>query len=251
MNQLQEVFIAPASFAQKRLWLLSRIEPDNPAFNICSAVELHGPLDADRLEAALARVTDRHESLRTCLREENGEPVQFILPELHLPLPVEPLSEDDLETVVRHEFDRPFALETGPLLRVRCLRLAPDRHVLLSTIHHLVCDGWSMNCLVSELVAAYRKEELPPLTLQYADFAEWQQESLRGARLEHLLNYWTRQLAGVPALLPFPTDRPRPVRRTFAARVHRFPIECDLKPLARSSGTTPFMILLAAFEILL
>lgn len=261
-STVQQVFVAPASFAQKRLWLLSQIEPENPTFNICSAVELIGSLDANALGTALQRVVDRHEALRTCFKEENGEPVQVILSDLTVPLSLEDLSgvskEDErqvLEQAARREFDQPFQLAKGPLLRARLLRLAPNRHVLLSTIHHIVCDGWSMSCLVHELVAHYQGESLEPLALQYADFAEWQQESLRGRRLEKLLDYWTRQLADVPALLQIPSDRSRPNVRTFDAAVHRFSLGHellqDLQRLNRFTGSTLFMVLLAGFQDLL
>jgi amino acid adenylation domain-containing protein/non-ribosomal peptide synthase protein (TIGR01720 family) len=254
-SAVEELFAARASYAQRRLWLLSQLEPANSAFHICAAVTLHGSLDVPRLAAALQHVVDRHESLRTTFTQENGEPLQVIAPSLSVPIPVEDAHEDDVEAIARSEFDTPFSLLRGPLLRVRLLRLGPDRHVLLSVLHHIIADGWSMGLLVDEIVRLYRGESLPPLTLQYADFAEWQQELLSGPRLEKLLAYWTDHLRGAPALTPLPNDRPRPANRTFAAAAHRFTIEqplaVALAQLAASHGATPFMTLLASFALLL
>ncbi|QRN95171.1 non-ribosomal peptide synthase/polyketide synthase [Archangium violaceum] len=258
----------PLSFAQQRLWFLDRLEPGSTLYNLPSAVRLEGALDAAVLERCLGELVRRHESLRTVFREEEGRAIQVLLPPAPLALPVTdlsalPASERDarVQRLAAEELGRPFELTRGPLLRARLLRLAEREHVLLLMMHHIVSDEWSMGVLVSEmgmLYAALSKGQepvLPPLAVQYADYAVWQREWLQGEALEKQLAYWRQQLAGAPPVLELPTDRPRPAEQSFrgASRSLRLPpaLLTDLKALCQREGVTLFMAVLAASQALL
>ncbi|HEX2077989.1 MAG TPA: amino acid adenylation domain-containing protein [Longimicrobium sp.] len=262
-----EAFVAPASFGQERFWLMDRMDPGKTAWSLPVVLRLRGPLQAEALEAAFDELAQRHESLRTVLQWMEDGLSQVIFPHGQLPLHVfdlrelpEPEREPEARRRLAKEVARPFNLETGPLARARLYRLADDHHLLLFNLHHAVTDGWSTGILLRELSALYgafacgEPSPLPEPELQYADFAEWQREQM-AVLLEPQLAWWRRALAGAPALLELPTDRPRPpvhdgrgatepvtIPPVTAAAVHA---------LARSHGSTPFMVLLAAFQALL
>ncbi|HEX2189759.1 MAG TPA: amino acid adenylation domain-containing protein, partial [Longimicrobiaceae bacterium] len=259
----------PASFAQQRLWFLDRLEPGSAAYNLTSATRLEGPLEVDVLRRALAEVARRHGSLRTHFSVLDGEPVQVVAPAGDLPLRVEDLS--GLEPGERRgraaelhaeEAGRPFDLGRGPLARVVLLRLAPEEHVLLVSMHHVVTDGWSAGVFHGELWTlydAYSRGEpspLPDLPVQYADFAVWQRKHLAGEALEAQVAYWREALAGAQPLLALPTDRPRPAARASrpGARL-RWSADAELtgrlRELGRAEGATLFMTVLAAWQLLL
>ncbi|HEU0054269.1 MAG TPA: condensation domain-containing protein, partial [Longimicrobium sp.] len=250
-----------------RLWFLDRLEPGNAAYNIVSALRLRGPLDAAAMERALAALVARHESLRTVFRVADGAPVQVVVPAREVRLPVESADvppearEAEALRLAGEELARPFDLARGPLLRARLLRLGEDDHLLLFCMHHIVTDGWSLGVLFRELCALYgayiegREADLPALPIQYADYAVWQRGHLSGEVLEAQLAYWRAALAGAPALLELPTDRPRPAVQTHAGgrvRVIFPPAFCHLlRDTARRLETTQFMVALAAFHLLL
>ncbi|HKH48910.1 MAG TPA: amino acid adenylation domain-containing protein [Thermoanaerobaculia bacterium] len=249
------------SFAQQRLWFLDRLVPGDPAYNIALPVWLEGPLDQTGLRRALDGVVIRHEALRTTFGAVGSTPVQVIVPTGHCELPRIDLSalgaraRKEAELLASEESHLPFDLGAGPLLRAALVRLQPELHLLCLTLHHIVSDGWSMDVLIRDVAALYRGEELPPLPIQYADFAVWQRQWLSGEVLEKQLAYWRERLAGLPAALDLPTDRPRPpVRGTAGDFV---PLDLDtetgerVRELARSLGATPFMVLLAAWCALL
>ncbi|MBN8227307.1 non-ribosomal peptide synthase/polyketide synthase [Corallococcus macrosporus] len=258
----------PLSFAQQRLWFLDQLAPDDASYNLPVTLRLQGHLDVEALRRAFEALVARHEALRTTFFEHEGQPFQRIHAPAAWALPVEDLSGlDDFareaETVrlATREARQPFHLVHGPLLRTALLKLSADSHVLLVTMHHIVSDGWSMGVLIRELASLYeafssgRAPSLPPLPVQYADFALWQREWLQGETLESQLGYWKRQLAGAPSALELPTDRPRPPvqsRRGATLPVH-FPSELtdSLRSLAQREGATPFMLLLSAFQLLL
>ncbi|RKH75197.1 amino acid adenylation domain-containing protein, partial [Corallococcus sp. AB045] len=258
----------PLSFAQQRLWFLDQLAPDDASYNLPVTLRLLGRLDVEALRRAFEALVARHEALRTTFFEEEGQPFQRIHPPAEWVLPMEDLSgleesERDAETLrlATREARQPFHLVHGPLLRTALLKLSDDSHVLLVTMHHIVSDGWSMGVLIRELASLYesfsggRAPSLPPLPVQYADFALWQRQWLQGETLESQLGYWKRQLAGAPAALELPTDRPRPAvqsRRGATVPVH-FPSELtdSLRSLAQREGATPFMLLLSAFQLLL
>jgi amino acid adenylation domain-containing protein len=258
----------PLSFAQERLWFIDRLDPDSAAYNIPVALRLGGVLDEAAMERSLSEIVRRHEALRTTFAEVDGSPVQVIAPFGGFALAVEDLSglsEADREVAVRRraaeEAGRPFDLSEGPLFRAALLRLGGEDHALLLSMHHIVSDGWSMGVLFRELSALYeayregRESPLPGLAVQYADYAAWQREHLRGEMLELHLSYWRDRLADAPALLELPIDHPRPAVQTFRGASE--PIELPgellerLRGLGRSEGATLYMVVLAAFQALL
>jgi amino acid adenylation domain-containing protein/FkbM family methyltransferase len=258
----------PLSFAQERLWFLSQLEPDSPAYHLFSGVRLRGGLDAAALGRALAEVVRRHEILRTTFASVEGRPVQVVSPAADVALPVEDLStlrpqerEAEVARLTKVAARTPFDLARGPLVRASLLRLGEEEHVLLLTMHHIISDGWSSTVLVRELATLYEgfsKGEpaaLPELPIQYADYAVWQREWLRGEALEAQLAYWRTQLAGAPPSLELPTDRPRPAVQTFNGAAVNFALSRELSEslaaLARREGATLYMTLLAAFELFL
>src|SRR6185295_9701753 len=257
----------PLSFAQQRLWFLDQLQPGNPFYNVSAALRLQGPLDLAVLAASLGEIVRRHEVLRTVFPVRNGQPVQEIRPAGRFPLPVVDLSSAGIgawaeaQRSVSEEARRPFELARGPLLRTMAVRLGESDHLLLLSLHHIVSDGWSIGVLVRELSALYQAflerqpSPLAELPVQYADFAVWQRRWLYGAALEEQLSYWRKHLAGVPAALALPVDRPRSSLPSF--RMGRVavgwpePLSRDLAALGRSRGATVFMVLLAAYEALL
>ncbi|HEU0301681.1 MAG TPA: amino acid adenylation domain-containing protein, partial [Longimicrobium sp.] len=260
--------LAPASFAQERLWFLDRLEPGSSVYNVSSAWRIAGPLDAAALERALTGLVRRHEALRTTFAVQQGAPVQVVAPPAEVALPAADLADvpagERLEAARRmaaEEADRPFDLERGPLFRPSLLRLADDDHVLVLTLHHAVADGWSQGVLYRELAelyaAALRGQDagLPALPVQYADFAAWQRESLRGEALEAQLAWWRERLAGAPPLLELPWDRPRPAAQSFRGARERVELPAELveavRVAARGEGATLFMGLMAAWQALL
>ncbi|HVG06916.1 MAG TPA: amino acid adenylation domain-containing protein [Thermoanaerobaculia bacterium] len=258
----------PLSFAQGRLWLLDRLAPGTAIFNVPQPLTLRGPLDRPAMEAALTEIVRRHEVLRTMFREHQGAALQVIRPVGPVALPVSDLEE--LPAAAREAETRrladlearlPFDLAAGPLLRTALLRLSSEEHVLLLTIHHIVTDGWSMAIFTRELrelyaaFAAGRPSPLPELPLQYADFAVWQRRSLDGRATAALVDRWRERFGTELPVLSLPTERPRPPVQTNpgAYRALALPPElsAESRRLARRSGATLFMTLLAAFQALL
>jgi amino acid adenylation domain-containing protein len=257
----------PLSFAQERLWFLDQLEPESPFYNIAGVVRLVGDLDVPVLARSLAEVVARHEALRTTFAVEGGEPAQRIapavvrLPGVDLAALPEAVREREALRLAAALAARPFDLGRGPLLRTTLLRLGAAGHLLVLVVHHIVADGWSMEVLLREVVAAYgafvagRPSPLPPLPVQYADFAVWQRCWLSGAVLSRQLAHWRAALAGAPAVLALPADRPRPARQSFAGGEVRSILpaagRAALLALARREGVSLFMVLLAAFQALL
>ena len=255
----------PLSFAQRRMWFLSRLDPSGFAYNAPFFARLKGRLDVSTLERALTEVVRRHEALRTTFAEVEGEPVQCIAPEAPVSLVVErlegPEREQEARRLAEEEARRPFDLGTGPMLRARLLRLGEEEHVLLLTLHHISCDGWSLSLLerdVGELYGAFlegREPKLPALTVQYADHAVWQREWLKGEVLEEQLAWWKQHLEGASPALELPTDRPRPPVQSAKGAVLGVPLPAELMKALRErckqEAVTPFMLLLASLQALL
>ncbi|HEX6292022.1 MAG TPA: condensation domain-containing protein, partial [Herpetosiphonaceae bacterium] len=260
----------PLSFAQQRLWFFDQLQPDSAAYNIHTTVALDGQLDIATLERSFTALVARHESLRTTFAQgihgDEGAPVQVIAPPAPLPLPIHNLQTlpadqrlAEAHRIATAESQRPFDLAAGPLLRVLLLRLDPQAHVLLLTLHHIIADGWSIGILIRELAALYtaggNPAVLPPLPIQYADYAIWQRDWLQGKVLEQQIDYWRAQLQGAPALLTLPTDRPRPAVQRFQGAQQTFIIPLELHAalvrLSQQEGVTLFMTLLAAWQVLL
>jgi amino acid adenylation domain-containing protein len=256
----------PLSFAQQRLWFMQQWEPHSGTFNIPAAVRLSGEVNIAALEQGLQEIVNRHESLRTRFVMVAGEVRQQISDAWPLTLSVEDLQFAEgrdrlIQKLLEEEVRKSFALSQLPLLRVRLVRLAPTEHLLLLVVHHIVADGWSMGLLLQELVKLYERyahgveSDLASLTLQYVDFAQWQNESLSGESLAEQERYWKDQLADAPPVLELPTDRVRPTVQTFSGGRESLKLSASLserlKVVSRQTDTTPFMVLLAAFQILL
>jgi uncharacterized protein YbdZ (MbtH family) len=256
----------PLSFAQERMWLIHEFEPGGADYISALAWRLRGRVDRAALSRAVRGLVARHESLRTTFDEIDGRGVQVVHAKEELPLPLAEVScfidgsPDGLDRLLGRECSVPFDLRQGPLLWMLLVRLSSEEHILLLTAHQIITDERSMGILVDELSALYAAAArddwaaLPPLPVQYADYAAWQRDRLSGSALQVHLDYWYKQLADV-APLELPTDRPRPAIRTSAGATIEFELPAEvaaaLTDLARSSDATLFMVLAAACQILL
>jgi amino acid adenylation domain-containing protein len=251
----------PLSFAQERMWFLERMSPHAGVYNMPEAVALDGRLDAEALRQAFEALVARHEVLRTRYAEVDGQPVQDILPPPRFELPVEAVAEEQVHGRMLDDARAPFDLREGLPIRARLLRIAPERHLLLLNIHHIAADGWSWGVMMRELTLLYRAfargqaAPLPPLPVQYADYAVWQRAWLHGERMERQLAFWRARLAGAPALLELPTDRPRPAEQDERGAAYHFTLAPEVaqaaRELARREGATLYMVLLAAWNAVL
>lgn len=258
----------PLSYAQQRLWFLDQLEPGSVVYNLPAAMRLSGLLDVEALRNGLNEIVHRHEALRTSFAAVDGEPKQVIHTEATLALPVVPLAhlaeaerEAEVQRLASEEALRPFDLTQAPLLRATLLQLSDREHVILFTMHHIVSDGWSLGVLVRELVALYeafsagRSSPLQRLPIQYADYALWQRRYLQGEKLEEQLSFWRTRLGGDLPVLELPIDRPRSIVQTHRGAWYGFTIDADLtselRTLCRTADVTLFMVLLAAFQVLL
>jgi len=258
----------PTSSGQERLWFLDQLAPGTATYNMPFGLRLTGHLDLSALQRSLDTIVERHEALRTTFPVVDGRPTQRVDG-----LGAVRISFDNLEAlslaertaeahgVAADEARRPFDLSVGPLLRVRLLRLDAEEHILLLTMHHIVSDAWSFGVLVRELVALYagfaasQTPRLSELPIQYGDYAAWQRQRLTEDAAAERLGYWQQHLAGAPALLELPTDRPRPSVQSYRGTRHFFALSASLldavRHVSQQEGCTPFMALLAAFEALL
>lgn len=257
----------PLSFAQQRLWFLDQLQPGNPVYNLPTAVRVNGRLDVAALEQTFTEIVRRHEILRTIFSTVVGSPQQIIAPALPISFPVIDLSHlpaEEREAAARQktraEIGRAFDLVAGPLMRTLLLRLSDNEHIVVVTMHHIISDGWSGAILVREIAALYQgfasghPAKLAELSLQYGDYAIWEHEHLQGEELKSQLDYWRRQLDQLQ-VLNLPLDHPRPAVQTFNGAkqytiVPRATGEA-LKELAQAEQATLFMVLLAAFSVLL
>ncbi|NJN10675.1 MAG: amino acid adenylation domain-containing protein, partial [Richelia sp. RM1_1_1] len=268
LSQTQKAEVYPLSFAQQRLWFLEQLERGNPAYNISLAVNLNGELNVLVLEQSLNEIIRRHEALRTTFDTVNGQPVQIIAASLKLSLSViddqkniELQGDSAIQQFLTEQSQQPFDLTLGPLLRAKILRLAPQEHILLLEMHHIISDGWSTEVLLKEIGTLYKAflagtaSPLPEIFIQYKDFAQWQRQWLQGEILQTQLSYWKQQLKDIPAALQLPTDRPRPAIQTSHGAQQSIELSetviKKLKEIARQEGVTLFMLLLAAFEAFL
>ncbi|HLD66449.1 MAG TPA: amino acid adenylation domain-containing protein, partial [Pseudomonas sp.] len=260
----------PLSLAQQRLWFLDQLDhAASVAYHMPAALRLSGNLEQNALRRTLARIVARHESLRTRFERRDGQVRQyFAAPDCGFTLVEHDLSalafeeqEQAVEALALAEAEAPFDLSRGPLIRGRLLRLDADEHILLVTQHHIVSDGWSVAVLIGEFNALYAafsqglEDPLPPLTLQYADYAAWQQQWLQGEALQAQSRFWREALKDAPALLELPSDRPRPQVQSYvgASLALRLTPKLSkaLRQFSQSRGLTPFMTLLGAWSVLL
>jgi amino acid adenylation domain-containing protein len=255
---------ARASFAQERLWFQYQLDPNSPAYNMHEAYRVRGDLNVSTLERAVQAVVQRHEALRTTFAEIDGQLQQVVAPEATFQInrldltgqPEQALAQRAIEEA-RHRFD----LQTGPLLRLTVARQNEASHALLLTMHHIISDEWSNGVFWREVCAHYNAHvtdtplALPALPIQYADYAHWQRDALKGDGLQRQLDYWRSQLAGELPLLQLPTDRPRPTAQSYRGAMRTRSIPADvaecIRALAQQAGATPYMALLAAFNALL
>ena len=264
----------PLSFAQQRMWFGYQLDNNNPFYNESFQIKITGNLNIPALEKSINEIVRRHEVLRTSFPTIEGKPLQQIHPCLSVNLPVidvRGLPEAEVQQIIIFEARKPFDLSNGPLLRTTLLRLDSESYVLILVMHHIITDGWSMGVFFQELSTFYQdaistdtrggdvacnvSTRLPELPVQYPDFAVWQRQYLTGEVLEKQLNYWKQQLASTPPLLELPTDKLRPPIQTYNGAIAEFQLDSNLtkqlQTLSQKSGTTLFMTLLAAYNVLL
>jgi amino acid adenylation domain-containing protein len=264
----RDVALLP-SYAQQRLWLLDQIDGSSAHYNIPGALKLEGTLNQDAMNLAFTTILERHESLRTCFTNgADGQPLQLIQPAAPLAIALTDLSgcaeverQVKLAELLAENAAQVFDLSCDLMLRARLLKMATDEYILQVTMHHIASDGWSMAILINEFSALYRAyvsgqpNPLPPLAIQYADYAHWQRNWLQGEVLEQQLGYWTSQLANLPVVHSLPLDHARPNLQSFAGDTWKTQIDAatsaELNALCQSSGATLFMGLHAAFSVLL
>ncbi|QHD01245.1 hypothetical protein PspS04_13155 [Pseudomonas sp. S04] len=257
---------APLSFAQQRMWFLWQLDPASDAYNMPVALELVGALDRLALERAFSGLLERHEALRTCFPSDGGEVYQQVLPASGFSLSFSDLRaaadpQAEAAALRAQQAHAGFDLVQGPLLRGQLLRLGEQQHHVLLTLHHMVGDGWSMEILVRELGQLYAAEcagadaALAVLPIQYIDYALWQRDWLAGGEGKRQLDYWQAQLQDAPRILELPADHPRPAQQSNrgASVSVSLPetLAANLLRQAQAHHVTPFMLLLAAFNVLL
>ncbi len=254
----------PLSFEQQRFWFLEQLAPGTPTYNLPMLRRLRGRVDEEALRRALTAVVDRHEAVRTTFQRDDGEPHQVVRPDAGVPFDVENLdglAADDVERRIAARAWDPFDLARGPLLRATLFRLDDDTSLLLVVAHHIVFDGWSETVFFAELTILYEAaatgdvDPLPALPVRYRDYAAWQRRGVRDGGRREQVRYWEQQLAGSPDLVTFPADRSRPPAQTFIGRTVRFTVPARLAGaldgLGHRERVTRYMILLAAFKVLL
>jgi Condensation domain len=269
MTRSRETDTFPLSFAQRRLWLLSQLQPDNAVNNMGGGVRTSGKLNHRALERTLREIVSRHEALRTTFKQIDGEPVQVISPKQTFSLPRFSLErlpavrgEEEAMILARQEWRQSFDLVRGPLFRAKLLRLAEEEHILLLTMHHIIFDAWSMRIFLRELAVlyeAYASGNSSPLSttapVQYMDFAVEQREWMQGEVVDEQIAYWKKKLRRAPSLLELPTDRPRPAMQSFRGAKHPVSISTGLiralEEVCGQERATLFMGLLAVFKVFL
>ena len=244
--------VQPLSPAQHRIWFADQLDPGSATYSMFEAYRLHGPVDVEALRAAVADTVRRQPALRTTFRSRRGKPYARVDPDAEVPVDILPVADRvEAQEIIERLAVVPFALAEGPLLRITLLRLAPEEHVLLGTIHHVIADDWSMDVLWRDIGRAYAQHlhggtvtaaaPLPPAPLPATDPAD--------------LAYWREHLAGVPAAVDLPADLPRPARLRHAEATIPFTLPAEVtavvRTLARSTGATPFMLLLGTFSVLI
>ena len=254
----------PLSYNQQGIWFLYQLAPESMVYNVNFAARIRSDVDIPALRRAFQALVDRHPALRTTFSVRSGKPAQRVHPQLAVHFVEIDASAWDSEVMKARLLDeayRPFDLERGPVLRVNLFTRSAKDHVLLLVVHHIVIDFWSLALLLTELGALYPAEKagvkapLPALDSQYTDYVRWQAKMLAGPEGERLWAYWRKQLAGQLPLLELPTDRPRPPAPTYRGASYDFHLNYELssrlKALAKAQGATLYMVLLAAFQVIL
>ncbi|MGH8078814.1 MAG: condensation domain-containing protein, partial [Lysobacter sp.] len=258
----------PLSYSQQRLWYIHQLEGGSAQYHLPTALRLHGDVDIKALQGSFDRIVERHEILRTVYQTIDGKPMQRVLPAraatiacTDLSGAAESISAEALADLLRADALRPFDFGRDLMLRVHVFTLAPREHVLLCTLHHIASDGWSMGVLTHELATLYRElaqgsaESLPPMTVQYGDFAVWQRAPAQVQKLDEQLAYWTTQLAELPPVHSLPLDRPRSQEPCYDGGSHRQVLDGSLtaavKDFARDCDATLFMCLQSVLSVVL
>lgn len=261
------------SFSQQRLWFLEQLDAHGSAYNISGALILNGSLDVHILQRCFQEIFNRHEPLRTVFSQENGFPIQVVGPKTPVAMPLIDLSgipeldhfEKDKDAfvykLVARESRTHFDISKGPLFRITLIRVTEHKHVLITCMHHIISDGWSVSLINRELIALYsaflqdQPSPFPPLPVQYVDYAYWQREILGDTHLQKQQQFWKEALKGIPSLHSVPTDNPRPAQQTFEGSHFSFTINeeatAKIQKLCRNTGTSSFMCLYSAFALLL
>ncbi|MFC8148507.1 bacitracin non-ribosomal peptide synthetase BacC [Bacillus paralicheniformis] len=252
--QAEEKEYYALSSAQRRLYILNQIEPGGLSYNMPFAMKIAGDFDVDRFEDAFRQLIERHEALRTAFVMVDGEPVQKIEKEVDFKVKYGRLGQDPLEEKIK-AFIKPFALEKAPLLRAEVLKASGDEHVLMLDMHHIISDGVSMAIFTRELAELYEGKTLPPLTIQYKDFSEWQKLFYQKDEVKRQEDYWLNVFQGEVPVLNLPTDEKRPQKRSIEGDIVQFEIDGEtsamLNKLAKENGATMYMLLLAGYTTLL
>ncbi|ASS74665.1 hypothetical protein CIG75_06565 [Tumebacillus algifaecis] len=249
---------AQLSYDQERIWFFQQMEPNDPAYNMYNVVKITGALDLERMEQSVAKIVQRHETLRTTFAQFDSVPMAVVADSLAVPLVVNDVRGTAEAVVLEQilaEVKVPFALEQQPLLRISFWQTGEQEHLFLLIVHHIVSDNLSLGLFFGELLMHYQGMELPDLPLQYTDFAEWQREQLQGANREKLVSYWQERLAGSDFVLNLPTDRPRPAVQTYRGGQVKVSVPTTIRSAIRALGgkqnLSPFMVTLAAYQALL
>ena len=259
----------PVSFSQQRLWFLEQLAPGEPTYNMAFAMWLDGPLDAGALQRAMDIMVARHAVLRTSIVAFDGVPEQVVADTAAVPVELIDLPQgavgaertEQAESIATDRAREPFDLAAGPLVRAALIAVGPDRHLFVLVMHHIIGDGRSVQILVDELSATYLAQTegtfaaLPPLWLDYGDYAVWQHDRMRGEELERQLGYWREQLRGAPPVLTLPADRPRPARQSARGAVATITLDAAtnrrLAAVAHGANATMFMLYLTGFAAVL
>ena len=255
---------SPLSYGQKALWFLYVSAPDSFAYHVSFSARIHSPLDVDALRRAFQQLIERHGALRAAFKLQDGAPVQEIAGDRTVAFDLvecEGCSDAHLHRLVESAYRRPFDLEQGPAFRVELFARDSNDHVLLVTVHHIIYDAWSLWLNLDEIGQLYAANaagasaKLPPLEYSYRDYIARQQEMIAGARGKELWDFWSNELSGELPTLNLPIDRPRPLEQTYCGASHRFSLGPEIsrqaRKLAQTLGVTPFVLLLAVFQVLL
>src|SRR5215472_17289747 len=259
----------PVSFSQQRLWFLDQLEPGQPTYNMPYAMWLDGPLDSGALQRALDAMVAHHAVLRASIVAFDGVPEQVVadtgtVPVERIDLPAgldADARTERAESIAADRARQPFDLADGPLMRARLIAAGPDQHLFVLVMHHIIGDGVTMEILIPELSAAYRAEtagtpvSLPPLVMDYGDYAVWQHDRMRGEELDRQLGYWREKLRGAPHVLTLPADRPRPAQQSSQGAAATVTIDAAttqrLAAVGHDANATMFMVFLTGFAAVL
>ena len=258
----------PLSFSQEQMWFLNQLSPGDPFYNITAALRMRGEVNEEALRNSLQAIVDRHEILRTSFPTIDDKPVQSISPFVSLNLEVVDLTslasverQSQAQRLANEEARRAFDLSRGPVLRAKLLRVSGNERVLILSLHHIVADAWSMGIILKEMCAFYeaemegRKARLEELAVQYADYAVWQRERMKGEWLEGELRYWREKLGVGAEVSEVETDRARPGVQKHRGKKVRLEISPELrdemKEMSRREGLTEYMVMMGGLEVML